>query len=144
MSCFTVIKKAETEVAKVSFCSDYIVRVMIKKNVDVTAEQFKELFALYNQLCEGEAYPYLYYAEDSSSNITEEARRYAKENEFSFPKVCNAALVTRLAHKLLADFYLKFNKPHYPFKVFSNMDDAERWCLEQYANHQKSNLVSCK
>lgn len=141
MSCFSVIKKMETEAAQVSLCSDGIIRVMIKKNTEVNASHFEKLFTLYNEMVLGEPHPFIYYAEDSSSTVSEDGRAYAKKEEFSFPKVCNAIMVTRLAHKLLANFYFKFNKPSYPFKVFTSMGEAEKWCLQEYSKIRKEELV---
>lgn len=140
MPYFSVIKKADTEAAQISVCSDGIVRVMLKKKVDVTAKQFEKIFEKYNALIEGQSHPYIYYAEDGSSNVTEDGRAFAKKEEFSFPKVCNAVVVTRLSHKLLADFYFKINKPSFPFKVFTKMDDAEKWCLDQLERYKKQHL----
>ena len=133
MSCFSVTKKTETDSAQISVCSDGIIRVMLKKKREVSSSDFEELFAVYNDLVQGKKHPFIYYAEDGSSSVSEEGRAYAKKEEYSFPKVCNAVVVTRLSHKLLANFYFKFNKPNHPFRVFNKMDDAEKWCLEEYA-----------
>lgn len=42
-----------------------------------------------------------------------------------------AVLVNTLGHKLIANFYLNFYKPDFPFKVFNKINDAEAWCFEQ-------------
>lgn len=137
MTQFSVIKKAETQIAHVSLCSDGIIRVMIKKQADIDAQQLKILFDAFNQIVEGKAYAYIYYTEDMTSNFIDDGRAFAKREEFSFPKICNAVIVTRLAHKLIANFYLKFNKPHYPYKVFNDMNEAEKWCFEQIKIHKQ-------
>lgn len=123
-----IIKKSETDFAVVSLGEDKIVRVMFKKKSEITQDSFRTLFEVFKNLIEGVPYAYIYYAEDSSATVTDDGRRFAKEEEFSFPKICNAVIVTNLAHKLIANFYLKFNKPNYPFKVFSKMEDALKWC----------------
>ena len=138
MASFSVTKKTETDAAQISVCSDGIIRVMLKKKTEVNAEHFEKLFKTYNELVQGQKFPFIYYAEDGSSSVSEDGRAYAKKEEYSFPKVCNAVVVTRLSHKLLANFYFKFNKPSYPFKVFNKMDEAEAWCLEQFALSEKS------
>jgi hypothetical protein len=140
MSCFNVTKKRETDAAQISVCSDGIIRVMFKKRTEVNQHHFKQLFDVYNELVEGERFPFLYYAEDSSVIVSEDGRAYAKNEEYSFPKVCNAVIVSNLAHKLIANFYFKFNKPSYPFRVFSKMQDAEKWCLEEFSKIQKAEL----
>lgn len=128
-----VIKKSETDFAVVSLGNDQIVRVMFKKKTEINQESFNKLFEVFKNMIDDTPYAYIYYAEDSSSTITDDGRRFAKKEEFSFPKICNAAIVTNLAHKLIANFYLKFNKPNYPFKVFSKMEEAEKWCRQQQA-----------
>ncbi|MES2512614.1 MAG: hypothetical protein V4580_00665 [Bacteroidota bacterium] len=138
MPCFSVTKKTETDAAQISLCSDGIIRVMIKKDIEITPGHFKILFETYNELVQGKKHPFIYYAEEGSSTVSDDGRAYAKASEHLFPKVCNAVVVTRLAHKLLANFYFKFNKPSYPFKVFTRMDEAEKWCLEQLAASQKT------
>ncbi len=128
-----IIKKTETDFAVVTLGTDRIMRVMFRKRSEITHESFRRLFDIFRDMIDGVPYAYIYYAEDSSATVTDEGRRFAKEEEYSFPKICNAVIVTNLAHKLLANFYLKFNKPNYPFKVFSKMEDAEKWCRQQQA-----------
>lgn len=133
MLAYLITKKSETDAAVIHLGDDGIMRVIIKHKTEVNKEAFEELFAVFNELSEGKAYAYIYSAEDTSVTVSEDGRRFAKEQEFSFPKVCNAVIVTNLAHKLLANFYLRFNKPSYPFRVFSKTEDAEKWCLAQLA-----------
>lgn len=138
MSNYIVIKKSETQAVEIAICSDGIIRVMFKKNTEIGPSEFKELFKTYNAIVEGKSYPYIYYVEDGSVIFTNEGRAYSKENEFSFPKICNAYVVKSLAHKLIANFYLKFNKPFYPSKVFTTMDEAEAWCFNQLTDSNKN------
>lgn len=133
MPHYLITKKSETDAAQVHLGSDGMMRVMFKHKKEVNEDAFRELFKVFNELSNGKAYAYIYYAEDTSVTVSEDGRRFAKEEEFSFPKICNAVVVTNLAHKLLANFYLRFNKPSYPFKVFSKKEDAEKWCLQQLA-----------
>jgi hypothetical protein len=131
MSDPIIIKKSETDFAVVSLGNDRIIRVMFKKKCEVNQELFRKLFEVFKAMIHGVPYAYIYYAEDSSTTVTDDGRRFAKEEEYSFPKICNAVIVTNLAHKLIANFYLKFNKPNHPFKIFSKMEDAEKWCRQQ-------------
>lgn len=89
------------------------------------------MFEKFNGLIEGKKYPYIYYVEDSSIVFTAEGREYSKQNEDSFPKICNAFVVNSIAYKLIANFYIKFNKPSYPSKSFNNFNEAEKWCKDQ-------------
>jgi hypothetical protein len=73
----------------------------------------------------------LIYSEDGTVVYTDDARKKAKELEHAFEKTCMAVLVKTLGHKLIANFYLNFYKPDFPFKVFNKLDEAEAWCSEQ-------------
>lgn len=131
MSNYIVTKKTELENVEISMCSDGIIRVMFKKKAEINSEVFKEIFGKYNEMVNGKKYPFIYFAEDGSVTVTSDGRDYAKKEEYSFPKLCNAVIVRSLAHKLLASFYFKINKPVFPFKVFSSMAEAEDWCFQE-------------
>ena len=137
MSNYIVIKKVETDVAYISMCDDSIVRVLFKKNKEIDPSSLKKLFETFNDLVEGVSYPYLYSAEDGSVIFTTEGNAYSKQNQHAFPKVCSAFVVTSLAHRLIANFYLKINKPAHPSKLFKDKEEAERWCYQQLKGSNK-------
>lgn len=139
MSNYIVIKKVETDVAYISMCDDGIVRVLFKKNKEINPSSLKNLFETFNDLAKGVSYPYLYSAEDGSVIFTTDGNAYSKQNQHAFPKVCSAFVVTSLAHRLIANFYLKINKPVNPSKLFKDKEDAESWCFQQLKGHDKKN-----
>ncbi|MBS1635543.1 MAG: hypothetical protein JST26_06430 [Bacteroidetes bacterium] len=107
-------------------------RVQFKTGAEISAKDLEENFTAYNKLTGDDKYPFIYFAEDGSTIYTEDARQYSRDNEDGFPKLCIAVVVKTLAHKLVANFYLRFNRPKCLFKVFDDMDAAEAWCKEQY------------
>lgn len=133
MPHYHVTKKTETATACILLCDDNIMRVQFKKDTEITALHLEENFNAYKAMVGAHKYPYIYYAEDGSVMYTESARAYSREHEDDFPKLCIAVVVKTLAHKLIANFYLKFNKPGCLFKVFDKMEVAETWCQQQYA-----------
>lgn len=57
-----------------------------------------------------------------------EAKVNAKKMESKRP-VCASALVSpSFAYKLVADFFLRIQKPGIPYKVFSKKEEAIEWC----------------
>ena len=62
-------------------------------------------------------------------NITKEARDNAVKIEDQSSLGASAVIVNNLAYKLIANFYMRFNKPKRPFKTFSNEKDAIEWLL---------------
>lgn len=137
MAVFKVTKVSETTTTLISLCDDGIVRVMLKKNAEVGFQQAKENIQAYSDIAGGNRYAFIFYCENDNVVYSEEARTYAKNNEALFPKVCMAVLVKTLAHKLVANFYFKFHKPTYPYKVFDKLADAEAWCQQQIGINSK-------
>lgn len=45
--------------------------------------------------------------------------------------IADAFVVTNLAQKILANFYISFNKPLVPTKIFDNVDKATEWLKSQ-------------
>lgn len=132
MSDFSVIKFTETQTALISLCSDNIMRVVLKKGAEIDLEKARENIQAYINMIEGKKYAFLIYAENEDGSIvyTEDARKNAKVHEKMFDKTCVAVIVKHLAHRLIANFYIKFYKPSYPFRVFEKIEQAEAWCLE--------------
>ncbi len=65
------------------------------------------------------------------SDIKPEMREWAadpKGNDYTFS---DAIVIHSLSQKILADFYIRFNKPVKPTKVFFNLKSAEKWTLKQ-------------
>lgn len=116
-------------------CSDHIVRVEFKRDMEITARDIAQNHIAYNELVGGEKYPFIYYAEDGSVNYTEDARLYSKNNEGDFPKLCIAIVVETLAHKLVANFYIRFNRPRIDLRIFDKLEEAEAWCAQQYQRY---------
>jgi hypothetical protein len=140
MSSYIVIKKEETDSAYISMCSDGIIRVLFKKNKEIGPPALKELFEKFSMIVEGVNYPFIYFAEDGSVTFTTEGNAYSKQNQHVFPKMCSAFVTKSLAQRLIANFYLKINKPANPSKLFKSQDEAEIWCSQQLdkatKNHQ--------
>jgi hypothetical protein len=137
MVAYNIIKVTETTTNHISLCDDGMVRVMLKKNSEIGFLQAKENIQAYCDLAAGNRYAYIFYCENDNVVYSEEARTYAKNNEALFPKICMAVLVKTLAHKLVANFYFKFHKPAYPYKVFNKLEDAEEWSRQQISVHLK-------
>ena len=139
MPNYNVIKKAETPTAIISLCSDGIMRAVYKKNSEIGPKEMQENIDAFNDLREKNYYPFLYSTEDSSVVINNEGLKYSKENiDEMVPRICVAVFVKSLAHKLIANFYSRFTTQKYPYKVFTNYEAAEEWCLEQSKRHYTS------
>ncbi|MBA3665554.1 MAG: hypothetical protein H0W61_15305 [Bacteroidetes bacterium] len=62
-------------------------------------------------------------------SITPEGRKVtADKNEAPLLKA-NAVIINNLPARLIANFFGKFNKPHFQFKVFTNEQKAVDWLM---------------
>jgi hypothetical protein len=141
---YNVTKKIETSAAHISLCDDGIVRVLFKKKVEIDIIRTKENHEAYNKLVENKKYAFLFYAEDGDVIYTNEAGKYSRSMEEAYPKTCIAVLVKTLGHRLIANFYLKINKPKVPFMVFNNLKDAEAWCIKECRKNTLEKKVGLK
>jgi hypothetical protein len=56
-------------------------------------------------------------------------REYASSAEENNYTIADAIITTTLSLNMVAKFYIQFNKPHMPTKVFKRRDEAIRWLL---------------
>lgn len=63
----------------------------------------------------------------NGSSATREAREFASSPEGNSITIGSALLVRNLAQQLIIDYYIKFNNPMYPTKVFYKYDKAISW-----------------
>lgn len=52
---------------------------------------------------------------------------FANDDRHSALRLSQALLIDTLAHHIVANFYLKFNKPNCPARIFSKPEDAVAW-----------------
>ena len=68
---------------------------------------------------------------DSNALPSYEVRQFVAQEDANPYSAADAFIVTSLPQKLIANFYLKFNKPARPTKLFSKKEDAVKW-LKNY------------
>jgi hypothetical protein len=62
--------------------------------------------------------------------ITKEARAYAAEPKSAEMSIAMAILSDSLGTKLLTNFFIKYNKPSTPTKMFTSKEKALEWLAE--------------
>ena len=72
-----------------------------------------------------------------AATIDQRAREFGASKEANTLTRGSAILVKNLAQQLIGEYYLRFNKPRYPAKVFYQKEKALEWIrrkLEDYDN----------
>lgn len=60
-------------------------------------------------------------------NLDSEAREYMASLESTKYSTAEAFVISSLGQKILANFYLKVNKPNVPTRIFNDIKQAEEW-----------------
>ncbi len=105
-----------------------IVHELFSPKTDVTIQDAKQSMAVGLELSEGADFAWLVDITQMKS-ITKEAREYFGKVENSHMKA--VALVTSSpVSKVFGNFFLRFNKPKLPVRLFSSEKQAIRWLKE--------------
>ena len=104
-----------------------ILCLIIKKDAELDVELVKEGLDLRVKLQKGK--PMLCMVDSSEMNhMSREARAYIgkfeKENNLN---LALGIVAKSLSTRLIANFFIKFNKPHAPTKVFNTREEAIFW-----------------
>lgn len=125
-----IIKEIILSEATIQLREDGIVHVIYQKNIILDIELQMRMFYLYHEITDNRKLPFLFSAMEGVT-ITKEARDNAIIIEDKASVGAVAVIADTLAYKLIANFYLKVNKPKCPFKVFTKHAEAIQW-LQQY------------
>ena len=106
--------------------SNDIVYVTFKDDCNLDIPLQMRLLDYYRDITDGKLMHFMFFAAENVT-LTKEARDNAVKIEDQSMLGATAVVVDTLAYKLIANFYLKFNKPKRPYKVFSKEDEAIKW-----------------
>jgi ribosome-interacting GTPase 1 len=111
---------------KVFLREDDIVHVKLKAEQEITMDDFEEIINAVTELGMAQAQLIIFQAGYNSS-VTPEVRKFASHPNANFLSRGDAIVVQSLAQRLMANFYIKFNRPSRPTKIFDNLDEAIAW-----------------
>ncbi len=72
------------------------------------------------------------------NSISPEARKLIRELEKIVPILSRAIVITSLNERLLANFYITFNKPIIPTKIFKNYNEAIDWLFNSQQDYKQN------
>ncbi|MGZ3901108.1 MAG: DUF7793 family protein [Bacteroidia bacterium] len=128
MKRLKLVQETKLPYAVVGLYSPALIRIEITADILITKKEAKELNDIMAQLSRGKALPYMLLANENTQ-FHSSARMYSASVEGSKHKSAEALIIRTLTHKLLADLYLKINKPRKPCKTFTNEEDGIDWLL---------------
>ncbi len=114
----------------ISICNNSYYELEIFENCEITITDIKAIATIMEQKYDKLKLPVLVLCNEFAL-VNNEAMKYLAISEnFPYSK-SGAYVVSSIAQKILANFYLKINKPQRPTKFFNNKPDAIEW-LQQY------------
>jgi hypothetical protein len=113
--------------AEIYFIEDHILKIDMLHNEEMELEQMKEVVHSGIKLANGKPYCLLADLRRSIGSSTNEARQYAADHSFPPNKIADAIIIGSLAKKLMANFYIQFNKPKSPTRIFNSESSAIKW-----------------
>jgi hypothetical protein len=121
-----LLKTIQVPRMEVSLRSDGLVQIKVDSGASITLPDVKAQIAAIGELGGGGKFPILIISGSDTSIQTDVMNFVADEKSNPF-SVAEAYLISSISHKLLANFYLNFNKPARPTKVFTKEADALQW-----------------
>lgn len=107
-----------------------IFKLMPFEGVELDIEDVQKMRSVYLELSKGEKFAVLLDAKYVFTT-TEEARKLLASKEYTDKRFAAAFVTSSLANKIFGNFFIKFNKPASPTKLFTEESSALEWLEEQ-------------
>jgi hypothetical protein len=114
----------------ISLVEPHIVRIHIHEDAEIELNDAKLMRENALSLVNGEKFTILFDA-NHRGTITPEARAQFACKEYTDVRVGAAILTNSLANKIIGNFFIKFNKPASPTRIFSNEPSAIEWLRDR-------------
>lgn len=134
------MQKIITRSAEISLGNDGIVRKKFFNDIDIEVEDGVENLAAVRKLTNDK--PYLVLSDGRvNARVSPEARAFSASAEASRNRVAEAMLVNSVATRLTANFYIRFNKPLTPTRIFTDEQKAIEWLKKFRVNEQQDSIM---
>ena len=121
-----IIKQIKHPEATLTLRADGIVHVFYHDNTILDVPLQLRMADAFNAIADGKKSLFIFEAGDGV-HVTKEARDNALKLEDSTPILASAVIADNLAYRMIANFFLKVQKPKGKYKVVANIDDAVKW-----------------
>lgn len=120
------LDKIKTATGTVSFQEEGILRYEIEKTDELTLQNVKEYIEVVGNLGGGKSFCNLVVMKQFVQ-VGDDARKYAASEESNIYTIADAFIINSIALKIVGNFYIRFNKPVRPTRIFNNEEDALVW-----------------
>lgn len=121
-------ERIDTEVAEIFRVTPDVVGLKFKTDQQVNLGHAVEIDEAVMTLIKDKRHFFLIDASDIISNMDNAASRYFSKEGAAVKYIKAAAIVLNsLPIRLTATFFIKFQKPEYPAKIFADREQAMKW-----------------
>jgi len=125
-------KEIELEKAFLYLVGDNLTILKFKDNINFTLEDAIEVNEITYKWINGNPFTTLVDARNIRSDISEEAKDFfTYDKKIIELQKAQAIVLNSLHNRILATFYMKFQKPTVPVKIFSDFEKAFDWLKKQ-------------
>lgn len=124
----------ETSVAYITLIEEDILRIEYKPDVYVDLPQYEENLVVYRQLMKTDR-AFIVTLVHPGAEMSLEVRNQFSSKERSAFKVSEAFVISTLAHKIVANFIMKLQKPQHNVEVFSTEEKAIEWLMQERSKY---------
>lgn len=125
-----ITKSIKTKISTVFLREDGILQLNINPDREFTIFDCNELINAAKAIGNGQKFLNLIMVGENTL-ADHESRVLSCSKEGSIYKLADAFVISSLAQKIIANFYMKVNKPYVPTRFFNNEPDAVNWLKEQ-------------
>jgi hypothetical protein len=123
---YKIIERLEVAHTKVELRDDGIIQFFYGDNVTYTMKETEELENAVVKITKGVVHKSLRVA-GKFSNLDIEVMKYLSRGRGTLFTLADSFVLHSMPQKLLANFYLKINKPVLPTKFFTKINEADKW-----------------
>ncbi|MCW3083794.1 MAG: hypothetical protein JWP12_1160 [Bacteroidetes bacterium] len=132
-----------TDKYSVTMLTETIFRLKVAEGTELELEDVQEVRSAFMHYSKGKKFMVLFDANNLFS-ITPEARVLIASEEYTRDRVATAFVTDQLSGKLLCNFFIKYNRPATPTKVFTDESSAYSWLLAQMEKAQEADAQVAK
>lgn len=125
-SSYTILKEIVLEHTHLKLRSDGIVQITYPDHFDFTLKDSIESVNAIGEITGGVPHPILKIPGKYTS-VDHDTRDHVAKGDGARFSIAEAFIIHSVAHKMIANFYIKFHKPQRPTRFFSDIESAEKW-----------------
>ena len=108
---------------------DGIVQLNTADDAYFTIKEAREFVDALRTITHGKPHPVLK-VPGKHANIDKDSRTYMATDEALQYSIAEAVIIRNMAQRIIGNFYLKFDRPKKPVRLFDSMTEAETWLKE--------------